>query len=145
MDTQDIIWIVVTVVVALIVIGLVGWLVNKQKHDRAEAERAERRDKAAALRQDADRKAQVLPDAELRAKEEQVRAEKLRREAERADERAQLAETDHLQQAARREDQLREADRLDPDAHTDTVPRDDLPHHDGPDDPDPRGGGSHRA
>lgn len=158
MDTQEIIWIVVAVVVVLALVALAAGLMTKKKHDRAEADRVERTERAAELRHEADRQAQVLPDAEIRAKEEQLNAEKLRLEADQAQERAQLAETEHLQQAARHEDHLREADKLDPQGETTlTEPpseshqgqvghmgHDDAPRDNPPRD-NPQRGGAHRA
>lgn len=111
MDTEEVIWIVVAVAVVLALVAL-AWMLMRRKHEK---DAVEKRQRAAELRSEADHRAQVLPDAELRAKEERVKAEALRLDAERAEVRAQEAETRFLQQSAGREDKLREADQIDPD------------------------------
>lgn len=112
MDTKEIIWIAVAVVVVLALAALARLLVHRKR----EKDAADRRERATELRTEASQHARGLPDAQLRAEEERLKAERLRLEADRAQERAQKAETGYLQQAARREDRLREADQIDPDA-----------------------------
>lgn len=116
MDTDQVIWIVVAIAVVLALAAL-AWMLMRRRHQK-EAE--ENRHRAAELRNEAGQHAQVLPDAELRAKEERLKAERLRLDAERAQDRAQEAETGYMQQAAVHEDRLREADQIDPDAGGDT-------------------------
>lgn len=118
MDTDQVIWIVVAVVVVLAIAALALMLMRRAQHKK-NVHRAER---ASELRTEADQRAQVLPDAQLRAQEERVQAERLRLEAERAQARAQEAETGYLQEAATHEDRLREADQIDPDTDPGTNP-----------------------
>lgn len=111
MDTEQVIWLVVAVVAVLALLALAAALTSrKRKRDQEH-----RRLRATELRSEADEHAQVLPEAELAAREQRLEAERLRVEAERAHERATEAETGYLQQEAQREDRLREAARIDPD------------------------------
>lgn len=112
MDTEEIVWLVVAVVVVAALAAL-ALAMLRRKHAR---DTEHRRQRATELRTEADEHARSLPDAELVAREERLKAERLRVEAERANERAREAETGYLQESALREDRLREADRIDPDA-----------------------------
>jgi flagellar biosynthesis/type III secretory pathway M-ring protein FliF/YscJ len=112
MDSQDIVWIVVAVVVVLALVALARMLMTRKR----ERDLAARREHATELRTEASQHAQELPDTGLRAQEERLKAERLRLEADRAQQRAQEAETGYQQQAALHEDRLREADQIDPDA-----------------------------
>lgn len=110
MDTGQIIWIIVGVVVLLVLLGLAVWIARKKQQ-------TEHRHQAQELRQGA--QATVgsggMQQSELEAREARLEAERARVEAERADVRAAEVEQGHLQEQARYEDQVREADRLDPD------------------------------
>lgn len=110
MDTDQVIWIVVAVVVILAIAALAWMLSRRAQHKKT----VERTKQASALRAEADQRAQSLPDAQMRAQEERLKAEKLQLEAERAQHRAKDAETGYLQEAAAHEDRLRQADEIDP-------------------------------
>lgn len=128
MDTDTLIWIVVAIVLALIVLGLLAALMNKQKRQH-EA-------RAAELRQDAATRTPAVDEADVRAKEARVEADRARYEAQQAEARAQEAQQARVVEEAELEDQLREADRLDP--RVDTSAGDYRPQ-------PPQSGGSHRA
>lgn len=108
MTTEQIIWIVVIVVAALALIGLIVSSMRKRSQQ-------DNRARAAEIREQADTKAAVIPEAEARAKAEEARAEEVRLEAERAEERAREARGAVAQEEALHEDRIRAADRLDPD------------------------------
>ncbi|WP_107773784.1 hypothetical protein [Nocardioides sediminis] len=108
MTTQQIIWTVVFVVAALALIGFIVASMRKKSQQ-------ENRARAAEIRESAEAEAEVIPDAQARARETEAQAEQARLQAERAEERAQAARTEAAQQEALHEDQVRAADRLDPD------------------------------
>lgn len=110
MDTGQIIWIIVGVVVLLVLLGLAVWIARKKQQ-------TEHRRQAQELRQGAQATAGSggMQQSELEAREAKLEAERARVEADRAETRAAEVEKGHLQERARQEDQVREADRLDPD------------------------------
>lgn len=108
MTTEQIIWIVVIVVAALALIGLIVSSMRKRSQQ-------DNRARAAEIREQADTKAAVIPEAAARARTEEARAEEVRLEAERAEERARQARGAVAQEEALHEDRIRAADRLDPD------------------------------
>ncbi|MCW2833815.1 MAG: hypothetical protein JWN68_1768 [Nocardioides sp.] len=108
MDNEQIIWIVVIALAALVLIGLIVAAMRKKSLEA-------KRSKAHELRQEAAGNAATLPDAHARAEQTAVEAERKRFEAERAEHEAQAARTAVEQERARHEDQIRAADRLDPD------------------------------
>ncbi len=111
MDTDTLIWIIVAIVVALLVIGALAAVLNKQKAQRRQAAATE-------LRHDAVARTPAVEEADVRAREAQVEADRARYEAERAQARAQEAEQARSMEEAGVEDRLREADRLDPGVDT---------------------------
>jgi FtsZ-interacting cell division protein ZipA len=106
--TEQIIWTVVIVVAAL---ALIGFIVASMRKRSQEDNRA----RATELREQAEAKAAVIPDAQARAQEAEAKAEQARLQAERAEQRAQEARAETAQREALHEDQIRAADRLDPD------------------------------
>lgn len=108
MTTEQIIWTVVIVVAAL---ALIGFIVASMRKRSQQDNRA----RAAELREQAEAKAAVIPDAQARAQEAEAKAEQVRLQAERAEQRAQEARAETAQREALHEDQIRAADRLDPD------------------------------
>lgn len=110
MDNEQIIWIVVIALAALVLIGLIVAAMRKKSMEA-------KRSKAQELRQEAAGGAATLPDAHARAEQAAVQAEHKRFEAERAEQEAQAARTEVEQERARHEDQIRAADRLDPDVN----------------------------
>lgn len=111
MDSDTLIWIIVAVVVGLLVIGLLGWLLKKQKDRSVEQHRSE----AQELRHDAHARTGAIHEADVRARETEAEADRARLEAERAERRASEAGQARAQEQAAYEDRIREADRLDPD------------------------------
>lgn len=111
MDSEQTTLIVALAVVALLLVAGLAWWATKRKKEHDHEQRVTH---AGELRQEADKHAAVLPDAQIRAEERRLEAEKAQREAERAAERARAAETDLAQQEARVEDHVRTADALDP-------------------------------
>lgn len=107
MTTEQIIWTVVIVVAVLALIGFIVAAMRKKSQHTKET-------RAAELRQEAQQRAAVIPDAQVRAKESEAAAERARLEAERAEERAVAARTEAAQHEAAVEDQVRAADRVDP-------------------------------
>jgi FtsZ-interacting cell division protein ZipA len=105
--TEQIIWTVVIVVAVLALIGFIVAAMRKKSQHTKET-------RAAELRQEAQQRAAVIPDAQVRAKESEAAAERARLEAERAEERAVAARTEAAQHEAAVEDQVRAADRVDP-------------------------------
>lgn len=107
MSTEQIIWTVVIVVAVLALIGLAVAFMRKRsaRDDRNRAEE---------LRDHADRRAAVIPEADARAREVEAQAEQSRLRAERDAERAREARDELRQQEALVEDRVRAADRLDP-------------------------------
>jgi predicted Holliday junction resolvase-like endonuclease len=105
--TEQIIWTVVIVVAVLALIAFIVSAMRKKSQHTKET-------RAAELRQEAQQRAAVIPDAQVRAKESEAEAERKRLEAEQAAERAQAARTEVVQHEATVEEQVREADRLDP-------------------------------
>lgn len=110
MDNEQIIWIVVIALAALVLIGLIVAAMRKKSLES-------KRSKAHELRQEAAGNAASLPDAHAHAEQTAVEAERKRFEAERAEQEAQAARTAVEQERARHEDQIRAADRLDPDVN----------------------------
>ncbi|KRF05920.1 hypothetical protein ASG88_20745 [Nocardioides sp. Soil777] len=108
MTTQQIIWIVVIAVAALAIIGFIVSSMRKRSQQ-------DNRARAAEIREQAEAKAAVIPEAQARAEAEEARAEQVRLEAERAEERAREARGAVAQEEALHEDRIRAADRLDPD------------------------------
>lgn len=108
MTNEQIIWMVVIALAALVLIGLI--LASMRKRGRAD-----NRVRAQQLRQVADGDAAGLPDVQARAEQAATQAEHKRLEAERAEKEALRARTELDQERARHEDQIRAADRLDPD------------------------------
>ena len=108
MTTEQIIWIVVIAVAALAIIGLIVSSMRKRSQQ-------DNRARAAEIREQAEAKAAVIPEAQARAEAEEARAEQVRLEAERAEERAREARGAVAQEEALHEDRIRAADRLDPD------------------------------
>jgi predicted Holliday junction resolvase-like endonuclease len=105
--TEQIIWTVVIIVAVLALIAFIVSAMRKKSQHTKET-------RAAELRQEAQQRAAVIPDAQVRAKESEAEAERKRLEAEQAAERAQAARTEVVQHEATVEEQVREADRLDP-------------------------------
>ena len=105
--TEQIIWTVVIIVAVLALIAFIVSAMRKKSQHTKET-------RAAELRQEAQQRAAVIPDAQVRAKESEAEAERKRLEAEQAAERAQAARTEVVQHEASVEEQVREADRLDP-------------------------------
>jgi predicted Holliday junction resolvase-like endonuclease len=105
--TEQIIWTVVIIVAVLALIAFIVSAMRKKSQHTKETHAAE-------LRQEAQQRAAVIPDAQVRAKESEAEAERARLEAEEAAERARAARTEVVQHEATVEEQVREADRLDP-------------------------------
>jgi hypothetical protein len=106
--TEQIIWIVVIAVAALAIIGFIVSSMRKRSQQ-------DNRVRAAEIREQAEAKAAVIPEAQAKAQAEEARAEQVRLEAERAEERAREARGAVAQEEALHEDRIRAADRLDPD------------------------------
>lgn len=107
MTTEQIIW---TVVIAVAVLALIAFIVAAMRKKSQHTKET----RAAELRQEAQQRAAVIPDAQVRAKESEAQAERARLEAERAQERAEAARTEVVQHEATVEEQVRAADRVDP-------------------------------
>ncbi|WP_107767556.1 hypothetical protein [Nocardioides terrigena] len=110
MTTEQIIWIVVIAVAALAIIGFIVSSMRKRSQQ-------DNRARAAEIREQAEAKAAVIPEAQAKAQAEEARAEQVRLEAERAEERAREARGAVAQEEALHEDRIRAADRLDPDVN----------------------------
>ncbi|HET6562638.1 MAG TPA: hypothetical protein VFG72_12245 [Marmoricola sp.] len=108
MDTSDIVWIVVAVLVLLALAALIAAMMRKKKA-------AQGRDQAQHLRTEAAAQAGGLQESRIQAQEAELRAERARLEAEKEQARAEEVKQGHLAEEARVEDRVREADRLDPD------------------------------
>lgn len=108
METSEIIWIVVAVVVVLALIGLAVSMSRKRKA-------TQNRQHAGELRHEARAQQGGVQQEELKAREAELEADRKRLEAERAETEADQARQGHLQEHAKVEDQVREADRVDPD------------------------------
>jgi flagellar biosynthesis/type III secretory pathway M-ring protein FliF/YscJ len=127
MDSSNVIWLIVAIVVALIVIAALIALSKRmaaRKDDQHRERAGELREQAAATHQGI-RKHQAEADAvdararEMRAEADRKQAEAKRLEAEAQDKRSTLHE--HVE---RRDEVLRQADDLDPDVETDAGDRD---------------------
>ncbi|HXH79999.1 hypothetical protein [Nocardioides sp.] len=110
MDNEQIIWIVVIALAALVLIGLIVAAMRKKSTES-------KRVQAQQLREEAHGGAAGLPDAQARADQAATQAEHKRLEAERAEKEALRVRTELDQERARYEDQVRAADRLDPDVN----------------------------
>lgn len=128
METETLIWIIVAVVVAVLILGLLAWLLSKRQT-------AQRRTRAGELRDEAASRASALEESDVAAREAEVEADRARYEAEQAQVRAHEARKARTQEEAHQEDKVREADRLDPDTDTSS---DEYR-------PNPPSGGAHRA
>ncbi|MGZ5400081.1 MAG: hypothetical protein ACXWDL_13325 [Nocardioides sp.] len=111
METSEIVWIIVAVVVVLALIGLAVSMSRKRQAAKA----TQNRQHAEGLRQEARAQQGGVQQEELKAREAELEADRKRLEAERAEAEAERAKQSHLQEHARIEDQVREADRVDPD------------------------------
>jgi uncharacterized protein HemX len=141
MDTSDIVWLVVAILVVLAVIALLVAMMRKRKEKKAESDRLH----AQQLRREAATHAGGIAQSQVQARESEARAMRARLEAERAEAEAAEAQQALDMEQAKREDRLREADRIDP--SVDTTAKDYQPGRtslDGPTDPDP-GDGSTRV
>lgn len=119
MDTSTIIWIIVVVVLVLLVVGLLAWVADKKRKERARLHAEELRGEASA-------RTGTVQDSQLRAQEAEAEAERKRIEAQRADAAAAQARQGAQVEQATHEDKIREADRVDPDVDhksTDYEPR----------------------
>ena len=110
MDNEELIWIIVIALAALVLIGLIVAAMRKKSNES-------KRVQAQQLREEALGGAAGLPDAQARADQAATAAEHKRLEAERAEKEALRVRTELDQERARYEDQVRAADRLDPDVN----------------------------
>lgn len=117
MDTEDIIWIVVALLVLAALVGLL--MAMKKRKD------AHRHEQATGLRQEAAAAAPNLRESELEAQEREARAERARLEAERAEREAAEARQSVAAEHAHVEDKVRTADQVDP--HVDHTSSDYAP------------------
>ncbi len=141
MDTSDIVWLVVAVLVVLAVAALVVAMMRARKAKQAERDRLH----AEHLRREAAAHAGGVAQTQVQALESEARAKRARAEAERAEAEAAEARQALEMEQAKNEDRLREADRIDPEVDTrakDYQPGTTSP--DGPTDPGP-GDGSTRV
>ena len=113
METDTLVWIIVTVVVVLAAAALVVALQKKR-----ERERELRREQAGQLRQEAVSATPDVRTAAERLHHAEARAELAHVEARRADDDVVEAKRVLAAEEAQREDRLREADRVDPDVNT---------------------------
>lgn len=133
MDTSQIVWIIVAVVVVLIIIGIIARMAGRKKavRNREEAGRIRAEEQETQLqareRENSAQRAKADADAaELKSKERDIEAQRLQAEAKDAEVAADRKRMDADQQsAAAREQQqaseerMRHADKLDPDAGKD--------------------------
>jgi uncharacterized protein HemX len=117
MDTGQLVWIIVAIVILLALLAVVLYFGRKRTLDAQRNQAAELRQKAEEERLGARESEAKAVRAEADAKQAEVDAERLRREAR---ERAEEAETGR----SRSDDQVREANSLDPDTDVRGRPRD---------------------
>lgn len=110
MDTDVVIWIVITVVVVALLAAL-AYVLTKRTRDR---KRIEAHERAEQLRHEAAQHQPAVQQSDLEARKAEAEAKLRRAEAEHAEAQAAEARQAAAATAARQEDVVREADQLDP-------------------------------